>query len=52
MGLDLPDFQNLPTDERRQRLATARSELLAAGADLVIDTVAEAPAALASRGAI
>ena len=51
MGLDLSDFQRLTPDERRHRIAAARSELLAAGADLVIETVAEAPAALAALGA-
>lgn len=49
LGLDLDDYHALPTDERGRRLALARAALEAAGADLVIDTVADLPAALASR---
>jgi phosphonoacetaldehyde hydrolase len=50
MGLDLPDYAALDETGRRTRLAAARSELLAAGADLVIDSVADLCAALEGRG--
>ncbi len=40
MGLPLESFQALPADERERRLRGAREALLAAGADLAIDTVA------------
>jgi phosphonoacetaldehyde hydrolase len=49
-GLDAIAFAALSDVERAARLAAARSELLAAGADLVIDTVADLPAALRDRG--
>lgn len=50
MGLDAATFAALSEAERGMRLAAARSELLAAGADAVIDTVANLPAALRDRG--
>jgi phosphonoacetaldehyde hydrolase len=46
MGLPLEGFQALPASEREQRLRSARQELLAAGADLAIDTVADLVPAL------
>ncbi len=50
MGLDLADYAALAEGERRARLCAARTELLAAGADCVIDSVADLPALLAARG--
>lgn len=50
MGLDEAEFHALDADARRARLAAARTELLAAGADRVIDTVADLPIALADAG--
>jgi phosphonoacetaldehyde hydrolase len=50
VGLDAVAFAALPDAERMMRLAAARSELLAAGADAVIDTVADLPAALRDFG--
>ncbi len=41
MGLGLAEYQALPVDEREARLATARKVLIDAGADHVIDSVAE-----------
>lgn len=52
VGLDLPQYRALSETDRALRLAGARSELLAAGADIVIDTVADLPAALAMRGLV
>lgn len=46
VGLSLESFEALAPDERSERLAAARAELEAAGAHLVIDTVADLPAAL------
>jgi len=46
MGLSLEGFQALDAGERETRLATVRASLTAAGADLVIDTVAELADAL------
>jgi phosphonoacetaldehyde hydrolase len=46
VGLSLAAFQALDAADREQRLAAARASLLTAGADVVIDTVAELPAAL------
>lgn len=48
MGLELSAYQSLSPTEREDRLAQSRAQLLAAGADLVIETVAEAPEALAA----
>lgn len=45
-GLSLEAFQALDASQREARLARARTALTAAGADLVIDTVADLPAAL------
>ena len=50
VGLDLESFLSLADSERRVRIAVARTELLAAGADAVIDTVADLPSALRDRG--
>lgn len=50
VGLDAAAFAALSEADRAARLTAARSELLAAGADLVIDTVAELPAALRDNG--
>jgi len=41
LGLSLGALQSLPTVERAGRLAAARDALLAAGADLAIDSVAD-----------
>jgi len=48
IGLPLAVFQALPAFERAQRIATARTALLAAGADLAIGSVAELYPALES----
>jgi phosphonoacetaldehyde hydrolase len=50
MGLDASAFAALSEADRAMRLTAARSELLAAGADLVIDTVADLTGALRDRG--
>jgi phosphonoacetaldehyde hydrolase len=50
MGLDLSTYQALPEAERRAKLHTARGELVAAGADLAIDSVADLCPALSARG--
>jgi phosphonoacetaldehyde hydrolase len=52
MGLDYEAYSNLTEQARLTSLTAARVELLAAGADMVIDTVAELESALASRGLI
>ncbi len=49
VGLPLDAFQALDAGERDARVAAARAALLAAGADIVIDSVADLPAALQSR---
>lgn len=46
VGLCAADLDALPAAERDQRLASARDKLMAAGAHLVIDTVADLPEAL------
>jgi len=46
IGLSLAAFQALDPGEREKRLSAARASLMAAGADLVIDTVADLPGAL------
>lgn len=46
LGLSLEAFEALAPDERSERIAAARTVLEAAGAHLVIDTVADLPAAL------
>ncbi len=46
VGLSERDLDALPHDERKARFAVARETLLAAGAHLVIDTVADLPEAL------
>lgn len=48
MGLSQAALSALPAQEREQRLEAVRAALRAAGADLVIDTVADLPAALAA----
>jgi phosphonoacetaldehyde hydrolase len=48
IGLALPAFQSLPAFERENRIATARTALLAAGADIAISSVAELYPALES----
>lgn len=52
LGLEYSDFLALELAQRDARLTSARVALLAAGADLVIDTVADLPAALVARGLI
>lgn len=47
IGLSLDDYRALDEDERQRRLADARAQLMAAGADHVIDTVADLPALIA-----
>jgi phosphonoacetaldehyde hydrolase len=51
VGLPLAAFQALPAFERENRIATARTALLAAGADLAIASVAELYPALESAAA-
>jgi phosphonoacetaldehyde hydrolase len=46
LGLSLAALEALPASERERRLASAREELLRAGADLAIDSVAELVPAL------
>lgn len=46
VGLSLEDFAALAPEDRNTRIAAAREVLEAAGAHLVIDTVADLPAAL------
>ncbi|HEX2818135.1 MAG TPA: phosphonoacetaldehyde hydrolase [Phenylobacterium sp.] len=46
VGLSLEAFQALDAADRERRLAAARASLLAAGADVVIDTVADLPGLL------
>jgi phosphonoacetaldehyde hydrolase len=46
VGVSLAAFSALGAADRERRLSVARAALLGAGADLVIDTVAELPAAL------
>lgn len=43
VGLSLQDFQALDAATRERRLSAARASLIAAGADLVIDSVADLP---------
>lgn len=50
VGLDAEAFWALPEVERQARVAAARTELLAAGADMVIDTVADLIGVLEQRG--
>lgn len=52
MGLDLSAYTALDDTARRIALADARAQLLCAGADMVIDTVADLEGALVSRGLI
>jgi phosphonoacetaldehyde hydrolase len=47
LGLSLADLDALPGPERRRRRDLARGVLEAAGADFVVDSVAEAPLVLA-----
>jgi phosphonoacetaldehyde hydrolase len=49
VGLTRAAFEVLSPDDRAARVAEAAARLTAAGADLVIDTVADLPAALAAR---
>ncbi len=46
VGLSAAEFTALPPEERTQRVAASRAALYAAGADLVIDSVAELVPAL------
>ena len=46
VGLSAEALAVLPVEERADRIASARAELLAAGAHVVIDTVADLPAVL------
>jgi phosphonoacetaldehyde hydrolase len=50
MGLSLSEYSGLPEATRMARLAAARVKLLAAGADVVIDTIAQLPSALEAKG--
>lgn len=50
VGLDHRAYLALDQSERLNRLAAARAELFAAGADVVIDTVVDLPAELRARG--
>ncbi len=50
LGLSLEAFEALSAGEREARLEPVRASLRAAGADLVIDTVAELVPALRGRG--
>jgi phosphonoacetaldehyde hydrolase len=50
LGLSLDDYQALPDLEREHRLAPVREALLAAGADRVIDSVADLPALFGLSG--
>jgi phosphonoacetaldehyde hydrolase len=43
VGLSLCDFEALTAADRQDRLAEAKASLAAAGADYVIDTVADLP---------
>jgi phosphonoacetaldehyde hydrolase len=52
VGLDVESYLRLPESERQMRTAIARTELLAAGADAVIDSVADLPSTLRDRGMI
>ena len=47
VGLSAEAFAALPPEDRAARIETARADLTAAGAHLVIDTVADLPEALA-----
>jgi len=46
VGLAPADLEALPSGERAERLERARERLIAAGAHLLIDTIAELPAAV------
>ena len=48
MGLSLEDYAALGDDEQAQRRAVARASLTEGGAYVVIDTVADLPAAIAA----
>lgn len=52
LGLSLAALEALPAPSRQEPLARARESLYRAGADIVIDTVAELPAALGRLGVI
>ena len=51
VGLDLADYQALPEPERRARIAAAARSLTAAGADYVVDSVADLTPALTAIAA-
>lgn len=51
LGLDLPDYLALPEPERRARAAAVAESLTAAGADYIVDTVADLRPALESISA-
>ena len=51
LGLDLPDYQALPAPERSKRRDAAARSLSAAGADYVVDTVADLRSTLAAISA-
>jgi phosphonoacetaldehyde hydrolase len=51
VGLDLPAFRALPEPERRAHVEAAARSLTAAGADFVVDTVADVRPALDEIGA-
>lgn len=50
MGLELAAYQALREDDRRERVQRAAAPLVAAGADAVIDSVADLPGALRAAG--
>lgn len=50
IGLSIAEFQALDPRERRRRTDEVAARLRAAGADVVIETVADLPAALEERG--
>lgn len=52
LGLSLEDYRALPADGRAARLADAHAALRAAGADLVIDSVADLVPALRADGRV
>jgi len=52
IGLSVAQWAALPEEAREQRLALAREALYVAGADVVIDSIAELPAALLRLGVV
>jgi phosphonoacetaldehyde hydrolase len=52
MGLSLAEFAKLPRDEMEQRREVVREQFIAAGADGVIDTLADLPDLIAELNAV